>query len=322
VLCQYSHKPFTVAIRNRIRGCEVDYQFGAFSLLDYDRSFEVNGSVSSLVPFTLKVNDRICVRLYRDSRPWFLEVAPLHKGLVLLFDGKELVEEGMGFGAPVVKFKDKTYFSSSASCSFSKTEDGFDLTKSFVLDTISRKRLGDATYLNEGVYRVFHRLFEMVYLGHTSLFPFFNKIMELRHALKVQTEFVKVTNRGTIGVNYSVRSDSVEVRVDLTGLEKVGCENILILNEQGSTFFRQYSDSEGLSLNDAQIGPWSEVKTKEAYLSYLAGAFRFGLEVRDKTLLFRGWEKTKGRFAWAGLSYCLSPQQSFFDYVIKFENCA
>jgi hypothetical protein len=93
------------------------------------------------------------------------------------------------------------------------------------------------------------------------------------------------------------------------------------LNEQGSTFFRKYSDSEGLSLNDAQIGAWSEVKTKTASLSYLAGDLRFGLEVRDQSLLFRGWEKTRGRFAWAGLSYCLHPKQSYFDYAVKFGKC-
>lgn len=72
-----------------------------------------------MVPLTLKVNDRICVRLYEDSRPCFLEVAPLQKGLVLLFDGKELVEEGMGFGAPVVKFKDKTIFHAQLPVQFS-----------------------------------------------------------------------------------------------------------------------------------------------------------------------------------------------------------
>jgi hypothetical protein len=311
---------FKVALQNKILVVKANYQFGAFSLLDYGQRVEVNGPVSSLQPLTLNVNDRICVRLYKDSRPNFLEVAPLQKGLVLLFDEKELVEEGMGFGAPVVKFKDKTYFSCSASCSISETEEGFDLTKRFVLDAISRKRVGNSHYLNDGVYQGFHRFFERAYLGYTSLFPFFSNIMELRQALKIQTQFVKVPDKGTIGVTYSVRFDSVKVLVDLTGLEKIGCEEILILNEQGSTFFRKYSDSEGLYLDDAQIGAWSEVKTKKAFLSFLSGDLRFGLETQDNSSLFRGWEKTKGRFAWAGLSYRLPPNHSFFDYVINFGN--
>ena len=312
---------FKVALQNKIPVVKANYHFGAFSLLDYLSSVEMSGSDSSSEPLTLKVNDRICVRMYRDSRPNFLEVAPLQKGLVLLFDEKELIEEGMGFGAPVVKFNDKTYFSSSASCSFSKTEEGFDLTKRFVLDAISRKRMGNSHYLNDGIYRVFHRVFERAYLGYTGLFPFFSNIMELRQALRIQTQFVKVPDRGTIGVTYSVRFDSVKVLVDLTGLDKKGCDEILILNEQGSTFFRKYSDSEGLCLDDAQIGAWLEVKTKKAFLSCLASDLRFGLEAQDNSSLFRGWEKTKGRFAWAGLSYCLPPDSSFFNYVINFGNC-
>lgn len=93
------------------------------------------------------------------------------------------------------------------------------MTTRFVFDTISSKRFGNASYLNDEVYQGFHRLFERAYLGHASLFAFFDNIMELRQALKVQTEFVKVPDRGTISVHYSVRSDSVKVLVDLTGLE-------------------------------------------------------------------------------------------------------
>jgi len=49
-----------------------------------------------------------------------METAPLHKGLVLVLDNNEVVEEGMGFGVPVVKYHDKTYFSSSADVSIQK----------------------------------------------------------------------------------------------------------------------------------------------------------------------------------------------------------
>jgi hypothetical protein len=39
------------------------------------------------------------------------------------------------------------------------------------------------------------------------------------------------------------------------------------------------------------FGAWPEVKTKEAFLSYLAGDLRFGLELRDNSMLFRGGRK-------------------------------
>ena len=65
--------------------------------------------------------------------------------------------------------------------------------------------------------------------------------MELRRTLKVETDFVKTTPRGTITLTYTCLPDLVRVNVDLTGLNREGCKQILLLNEQGATFFRKYS---------------------------------------------------------------------------------
>jgi len=286
----------------------------------FDRSLDEQKADSLVAPLSVQISDRVLFRLYRDSRPCSLEVAPLQKGLVLVHDGEELIEEGVGFGVPVVKYKHKTYFSSSAYCSMDENENGFVLTKFYVLDTISRKSVSRSFYINDGFYRFLHKSFEKAYLGSKRFSPFFGKVMELRQTLGIQTEFLRVEPKGIIAVKFSVQPTSVEVRVDLSSLDKVGCEEILVLNEQGATFFREYADSEGLNLFDSKIGAWNEVKAKDASLSHMKGSLTFGLERLNDSLLFRGWEKTRGRFAWTGLSYSLSPQLLLFKYVIKLKN--
>ena len=273
-------------------------------------------SISSS-PFTLPLGKRLSVRLYGDCRPNILEVAPLHKGLVLVIDGRELIEEGTGFGVPVVKYEDKTYFSSSAECWNLEDVDYPTLMKSFVLDTVSHKRIGKAAYINDRFYSFVHRLFERAYLAHKSLRPVFNMLMELRGTVKVQTEFVRVKPRGTVKVKYVCQPGNISIKIDLSDLEFAGCKEIVILNEQGSTFFREYLDSDGLRLFDEKIGPWEAVMAEEASLSDMRETLAFTLDRRNSSVLFRGWEKTRGRFSWAGLGYSLRSRILAFDYVIK-----
>ncbi len=53
-------------------------------------------------PLELVLNDRIALRLYNDTRPHIGKIAALQKGLVLVVDGQALIEEGYGFGLPLV----------------------------------------------------------------------------------------------------------------------------------------------------------------------------------------------------------------------------
>ena len=101
--------------------------------------------------------------------------------LVLIVDNKEVIEEGIGFGVPVIKFKDKTYFSSSAKVSLIRNPgSALSLKKTFFLDSVSRKRFWRTGYINDGLYSQFHKSFERLYLSHKSLSSLFNKMMEFR----------------------------------------------------------------------------------------------------------------------------------------------
>jgi hypothetical protein len=266
---------------------------------------------------TLHLGNRLSVRLYKDARPSCLETASLHKGLVLISNGNELIEEGVGFGVPVAKYEDKTYFSSSAGVAVVGKGNSCLLEKRYVLDAISRKRFWKASYINDDFYSFVHRLFARVYVGHKSAMPACNGIMDLRRAMKIQTEFVKVEPRGTITFKYFCQPNVIRIRVDFSDLKLDGCQEILVLNEQGSTCFRKYFDTDGTKLFDGNIGAWAAVRAKRASLSDAGDTLTFTLQKIDEATLFRGWENINGRFSWAGLSYSLEPRLRTFNYMIE-----
>jgi hypothetical protein len=245
-----------------------------------------------------------------------LEIAQLQKGLVLMLDGEELIEEGVGFGAPVVLYDDRPYFSVSAECSVQSEGKRKFLVKSFVLDAVSRKRVGKAFYINDGFYKFFHERFHRTYVRRKRLTPFFNRLMELRRVFRVGTEFVKVKQRGIITVTYNCLPDVIEVEVSLSNLDRAGCREILILNEQGASVFRRYSDSDGLELVDGQVGAMETVEAEQACFSGGNEKVCFSLRQVKETQLFRGREVTRGRFSWAGFGYVLPPNLSVFKYTV------
>jgi hypothetical protein len=263
---------------------------------------------------TCPLNESLSVRLYRDNKPHCLETAVLQKGLVLVYEGEELIEEGIGFGVPVIKYEDKTFFSSNAQIVVNPETGSFE--KHYLLDTNSTKRFYK-THVDDNFYQVIHKLFEKAYLGHQTMQPVNNKIMELREILKIKTEFRQVQSRGVVKVKYALKCNAVEVSVDFSGIDLEGCLEFLVLNEQGANTFGCYTDTDGLRLNGARMGAWDLVSAKGATLTNPDGSLAFSLEHKSSAKLFRGWEKTRNRFSWAGLSYSLQPSRSRFDYVIS-----
>ena len=266
-------------------------------------------------PFTIAITNRLSVRLYADSRPHCMETAALQKGLVFLHDQEELIEEGLGFGVPVAKYHDRTYFSTCAEVSFQETNWGVIIQKRYHLNSISKK-VWRGSYIDDKFYSSWQKRFETLYLNHKKLAPLFNRLMEFREIAKVKTEFVKVKDKGVITVNYQVNSAGIDVNVNFSNLAMNGCEELLVLNEQGSTSFNTYRDSDGLKLVGIRIGGWGIVTAKQALLQSSKRQVSFSLRGVSGATLLRGWERTKNRFSWAGLSYSLPPNHETFSYSI------
>ncbi len=94
---------------------------------------------------------------------------------------------------------------------------------------------------------------------------------------------------------------------------------VLVLNEQGSSVFHRYADSSGLTLLGNKIGAWEKVTAEQASLQSGKREISFILQKEAGVQLFRGWEQTRKRFSWAGLSYSMLPNIGIFSYVIRLE---
>ena len=60
--------------------------------------------------YDITMCSRILFHVYADSRPHVLQTKELQKGIVVVCQGAELIEEGLGTGAPVCTHQDGTRF--------------------------------------------------------------------------------------------------------------------------------------------------------------------------------------------------------------------
>ena len=253
---------------------------------------------TSAAPYTYEMPRDLALRVYPDRRPGNLEIAGIHKALVLARGGVEVVEEGAGFGLPVAKYKDKTFFPGSATLTLLEGGPLPVAVKTYRMDTVSVKSLGGSR-ISDAVYQPVHGLFSLLYLSIGGLRPAFDAIIELRNTAGVRTSFQATRPRGEVEARYTFHPDHVEVEVR-TRLDE-GCEELVMLNEQGASTFRMYSDA-SKRLVDKRMGAWDRVDSGEATLSDLGGALSFTVERPSGAGFWRGRESVRGRLSWAGLA--------------------
>jgi hypothetical protein len=232
---------------------------------------------------------------------------------VLLLDGRELIEEGVGFGVPVAKYADKTFFPGSAKVVV-KNDSTF--TKIYILDTVSVKRFGQASYIDDDLYSPLRKTFQLLYLRHKRLNGFFNKLMELRDLANIKTDFIKVKPRGEVAITYQCNQTGIKVAADFSKLNLNTCKELLLLNEQGASMFQVYKDTSGITASGTKIGGWEEVNAVQAWLQSPKGSVSFIIPKKPEARLYRGWEHTNNRFSWAGLSYSIPPKKEPFNYTV------
>jgi len=277
-------------------------------------TIRLNSEFLKIDECTVPLSSSLAIRVYSDTRPRNSHIADLQKGLIFVHKGVETVGEGTGFGVPVLLYSDETYFSRSSHTYFYEHDDYKVIRKEFFMDMVPRKRFRRIKLENQKVRSILKYLAEM-YQKHRHLQ--FLTFERLSINMGLRTSFVKTAPTSKVIVTYGINQSSIHVKAVFSLLKKENLQKIFMLNEQGSRFFRRYSDSNGTKLVDKQIGAWETIKAEWANITDLQGRVGFHLWTVKNSVLRRGREFLEDSRDWIGLDYEINPKNAVFKYEIK-----
>jgi hypothetical protein len=226
----------------------------------------------------------------------------------------ERVGEGAGFGVPVIVCSDETYFSGTSKVCMSRGGSSLAIRKEFLMNLVARNALRGIKLENRKVRTILKHAAEF-YREHKHLRSL--TLKSFSKELEFNTCFIETEPIGSVVVDYTIIKGGILIRADFRLLKKKDLDGIFVLNEQGTRFFRKYSDSEGNVLADENIGAYDCVTAERAEITDLSGRIGFGLHQLRSSLLRRGREFLEGTLDWVGLDYDIDPKASVFEYKIE-----
>ena len=271
-------------------------------------------------PHTHPISDTVGLRVHSDTKPKNMKTAQLQKGLILLYKGTEVIGEGIGFGVPIAKYSDETVFSGSSSLRVRSLKNIVEIRKEFIMDLVTRNTLRNFKLENPKIRTLLDSISTIYKKQYQRHVHFARSILLTRSLLfkfGVKSTFIKSTPKGVVVVTYIIDQNRISVKLDLSLLKRTNLGKIFVLNEQGAHFFRTYSDSESLKLDDEAIGAWNEVTSQSAKITNEQDKIGFSLKNVEGTKLRRGRELVKGSLDWIGLDYELGAEYSQFEYEIE-----
>jgi hypothetical protein len=272
-----------------------------------------------LYSYTHNLSDSTALKVYLDSNPHNLKTAPLQKGLILLFKGVEVIGEGMGFGAPIIRYGDETYFSGKASLWVSKggrSQSQIIIRKEYYMNLIHRDQFCNLSLENLAFRRKIARL-DLLYQKNKPIATLTCKLKPLLFSFGVQSNFVESTPRGKVTATYKIDNTKVKVNLEFEELYQKNLQQIFILNEQAAHFFKKYKDSKGLELFDDSIGVWDPVTASVASVAHVQDQLGFAIKAVEGATLRRGREVSRGALDWTGLDFEISDKIDKFEYEIE-----
>ena len=181
------------------------------------------------------------------------------------FGSVDLVEEGVGFGVPVLKMPRETIF--PRSLRVTAGPDASAATAEYDMDLVERLSVRTRLALVNTALNVVREPLALLHRRYPALRGVFAGISNsMRAAFGIRTVFEHATSRGTIRVTYRVDAAGGElnVRMEARNLATQGCTELIIMNEQGAHFFDTCTDSAGSARQGSAIETWQEVAAARA----------------------------------------------------------
>jgi hypothetical protein len=251
--------------------------------------------------------------------PGTYPTARLQKGF-LLFDGpRDLAEEGVGFGVPVLKCGILAVFAGGVDVEV--REDGPVCTVRAVYRMGLVERLAGAggqavaprpLYAAKEALAALHRRVPAARGLLTAISS------ALRRRFGWQTLYVEAGLKAEVPVISAIdrRDGSVRVDVDLSGLPADVTE-VAVMNEQGARAFDRFEDAAGAVLDGDAIGTWDAVTGHGARFVSRASRVAFSVTPVDGASLRRGRELVGARLAWAGFGLTVPGGRGCLSYELR-----
>jgi hypothetical protein len=265
------------------------------------------------------LSERLCISLRPPTSNGPYPTSKIQKGPVLVCGSADLSGEGVGLGAPVVKFGHRVIFPGKARVN-EQLEDGHVSTwvVDYTLNLEERVTLKSGKSIhNDTIYRLtewFAGLHKAIPISR-DLIEYGNRAF--RYTWGLSTTFETTPSAGNVRVAYTVdrRKGTLNVRADTSRLTKTGCTEVILLNEQDGGLFDCYSDA-NKDLVGKEIGTWEETDADYAKLSDERHHICLAFPRVAQSTMYRGREVVHGRLSWTGIAYVVSPCCVDFEYNI------
>jgi hypothetical protein len=258
----------------------------------------------------------IGIRVYSNTNPKVWRTSELQKGLVFVYNDAERIGEATGFGVPIIKSSDETYFSGSSSVYLQRTGEATTIWKEYCMDRLGRNVYKNIRLENRQMRSMLKRFSDLYQRNERSRSPML-MLKKVPMKVGISSSFVETAPVGRAVVTYEIRENRILVEADFSHLKQLVAEKLFIMNEQGTRFFRGYRDSCGKQLADEQIGAWDHVKADWAAITNIGGNVGFRLRKANDGILRMGREFQEGYLDWVGLDYEVDPRTKTFRYEIE-----